>query len=614
MSASDPDAAGRAARRRPTAGRLLWALEPAAGAIACAIAAAVISARLLRADVLSADALVHQYWMAGFHDPALFTDPLTSLLRESERYPQAYEALFRLATTVANPIVFGEWLGVGLMALSGWLVFCVVREITPWRPGAWIAAALFLLLIEIHRFHGGFPRAFVHPVVLTTVLLSIRGHLIPAGLVAGLSALVYPPAALLAGGVLCVSALGWAGRRPRIEPRRAVAAGLAVAITAVAVLGPRLLGGDAQHVFTAAEARVFPEFGPQGVLKFFADSTLDFLRQNRSGFDLRTSGSILAVAGLALVVLRPANLRSLRREIVAMPVVALAAFALAHAVLFQLYLPHRYTYPLVAFFAIVVGVTLRPTWEALGPGTARAALLLVAPVLVAAVAVFAFPLGPLRPLERVTEDGWLWALAGGAAIAAVVATALRRVAPPGRAAVGAALTGIVLVGAMLVVPQYGPRGTVCATTPVTRHLAGLPKDAIIAGDPSDLKCLPGTARRAVVISTQLSPSYEAEYFFEGRARMFAALRAQYGPSRRAIAALGTRYGATHLWVRPLAIRRELTVSGRRWKARELPYGRFVRGLVAAGAPASLRLPRACLTWARPRNEVYDLGCVARRAP
>ena len=38
-------------------------------------------------------------------------------------------------------------------------------------------------------FHGGFQRAFVHPVVLTTVLLSIRRHHLAAALTAAGSAM-----------------------------------------------------------------------------------------------------------------------------------------------------------------------------------------------------------------------------------------------------------------------------------------------------------------------------------------------------------------------------------------------------------------------------------------
>ena len=138
---------------------------------------------------------------------------------------------------------------------------------------------------------------------------------------------------------------------------------------------------------------------------------------------------------------------------------------------------------------------------------------------------------------------------------------------------------------------------------MSRHLAGLAKDAVIAGDPRDLMCVPATARRGVVISTQLAPSYEAEYFRTGRARMFAMLRAYYGQSTAAIAELATRYGATDLWVRRDAIRKELRGDGARWRAGQLPYGRFVRDLVRGGEPAALRLPPRCrrLSAARSRS-------------
>jgi hypothetical protein len=36
-------------------------------------------------------------------------------------------------------------------------------------------------------------------------------------------------------------------------------------------------------------------------------------------------------------------------------------------------------------------------------------------------------------------------------------------------------------------------------------------------------CVPFTARRGVVISTQLAPSYEAGYFHDARRQMFAML-------------------------------------------------------------------------------------------
>ena len=591
-------------------------LEHAAALAACAVAALLVSRNLLRPDVFSDDAFVHQYWMWRWKDPALFTDGLTAALRESARYPDGYEALFRLASLVADPIAFGEWLGVALMAVSGWLVFLIVREHTDWRPAAWIAAALFLALIDIHRFHGGFPRAFVHPVVLATVLLALRRHQLAAALVAAGGALLYPSAALLAVGVLVVSTVRRTDHGLRLDARRAAYAGLAVALALAAILGPQLAAGGAPHVLTAEEARRFPEFGPQGTLHFFLPSTLDYLRQNRSGFDLLSAGSILALAALALLLVRRANVRLLREEVLALPLVSLAAYGLAQALLFRLYLPHRFTYPLVAFFAIVVGVALRPTWTALWARPRprmRAFAMLAAPAALAALAIHAFPLGPLAPPDTLATAGN--AVTAGVVVALAAGAALLLGRAPGAIvpALGALASGLVLVGVLLASSDRWTRGSACNTGPAVEFLGTLPKDAVIAGDPLDLKCLPGTARRAVVISSQLAPAYERDYFLAGRAREFAMLRAYYGPSADGIAELAARYGATHLWVRRGAVRRELAPEGARWRAAQLPYGRYVRELLRGGEPAVLRLPAACRRYARGSDEVYDIGCLTARA-
>jgi len=167
----------------------------------------------------------------------------------------------------------------------------------------------------------------------------------------------------------------------------------------------------------------------------------------------------------------------------------------------------------------------------------------------------------------------------------------------------------VLIVALAALPGRLPSGNGCPQSHVSRYLAGLPKDAVVAGDPRDLMCVPATARRAVVISTQLAPSYEADYFRTGRARMFAMLRAYYGSSPGAIADLASRYGATHLWVRRDAIEREAAGDGVRWRGAALPYGRYVRGLLRNGEPAVLHLPSACRRFQRGPVEVYEIACL-----
>ena len=118
-----------AARRRGVPVALTSRRLEGAAAVALTSAIAVVSSlHLLRRDVVEGDALVHQYWMRSFTDPALFSDSLTASLRGSERYPDGYQGLFWVASHVADPIAFGEWLGIALMAAAGMLVFAIVRE------------------------------------------------------------------------------------------------------------------------------------------------------------------------------------------------------------------------------------------------------------------------------------------------------------------------------------------------------------------------------------------------------------------------------------------------------------------------------------------------------
>jgi hypothetical protein len=566
-------------------------------ALALTTAMAVLfSAHLLRHDVVEGDALVHQYWMRRFSDPALFTDALTARLRGSERYPDGYQGLFWLASHVADPIAFGEWLGIALMAAAGVLVFAIVREHADWRPAAWLGAVLFLGL-QGHRFFGGFPRAFLHVVVLLTVLLALRHRERAAAAVAAGGALFYPPAALLAVGVLCISALRWHDGRPALDPQRARTAALAAALAIAAIFIPHLLSGGSADVMSASEARRYPEFGEHGDLHFFTASLVDYLRQNRSGFDLRATGSLLLFAALGLLLVRRGNLRLLRPEVLALPVASLAAYALAQAVLFKLYLPHRYTYPLLAFCAIVVAVTLRPTWQSLPDRRLARAALVAALLPLAYAALTLFPLGPMRPASELAW--WVWpALAAPALAAALVRDA----------STGALVCGLALVAVVLALPGRVPPGQSCPGTPAMQFLSSLPKDAVIAGDPLDLKCVPVSARRPVVISTQLAFSYERGYFLEGRARMFASLRAYYGHSSAALAGLG-RYGATHLLVNRRAVRRELAGAHPRWPGVRQPYGALVRGLLREGEPAILHLPARCRRWHDGAQAVYDLRCL-----
>ena len=553
-----------------------------------------------RSDSFQGDATIHEFWMRRFEDSGLFGDPLTTSLLETGYSPPAFRALFWLAAQVVDPVFFGELLPLVLQPLSVWLVFRIVRTHVEWRPAAWIAGALFLVPWDILRFSGGHPRAFAHAIVLLTVLLLLSRRHTAAALVPAVGLLFYPPAGLVALGVVVLAAL--------VSPRRLRWAGISVLGIGAAALLTRLTTAS-QDAISAADARDFAEFGPEGQMHFFASSTLEYLSQNYSGFFLRDSGSIVAAAAALLLLVRPRNARLLRWEVWCMPIAALALFAVAHAVKFQLYLPHRYTYPLLPFFCIAVGVLLRPAFDALA-GHRRLALVAAPLFGVAAIvlALTAFPLGPRLSLREL--GSWLEDAAPLLALGLVSGLVLAAVAW-GRRGTGASLgaaTALVAGGMLVASVAYagGGRGTerlTCDEPGLYRFLRSLPEDTIVAADPFDANCIPLAVRRPVVVSRKLYQPWAVDYFESIRGRMVQTVEAFYGPSVEAVIRLRERYGADYLVV---------PVGGeeRRWTMMEPFTSEVERLRRTTPVPAVERLPRECLAWGDTRFEVYSLDCVS----
>jgi hypothetical protein len=592
------------------AARVPW-LEDAAVVVGAFLATLHAEWRIVTHGlVFQDDAKIHEFWMRKFQDPALFQDPLTrEFLHTSGYQPLGFKALYWLASHVIDPVAFGELLPLLLQPLSVWLVYRIVRAHTDWRPAAWIASALFLVPWDILRFSGGHARAFTQPILLLTVFFLLERKDVLAALIPPLGMLFYPPAGITALGILVLAAL--VSDRARFVDTRRFAWG-AGSFAAVAAAGAvPMLTGASQGLISADEARKYPDFGPGGRAHYFTSSTLDYLKNNYSGFALEASGSILAVSALLLLVLRYRNALLLRWEVWCMPIAGLSLFAVAQAVLFHLYLPHRYTYPLLPFFCIVIGVAARPTFEALG---ARAQLaLFAAPALSLgslALALTLFPLGPQHPLGGL--DHWLRGATPVLAVAFAVGALIAGVAwwragkpltTPAAGAAAALVAAGVLVGGVAHAGKWASHGAVCGEPALYSYLRTLPKDVIVAGDPEEVECIPIAARRPVVISIKLYQPWNPEYFQIVRDRMSRTVRAYYGPSVDALVDLRTRYGADYLLVRT-------RVRKRPWRYMA-PYSRELRQLLRTiPVPAALRLSGECQTWKRGRLEVYDLACVA----
>ena len=312
-----------------------------------------------------------------------------------------------------------------------------------------------------------------------------------------------------------------------------------------------------------------------------------------------------------------------------MPVVALVGFAAAHAVLFRLYLPHRYTYPLVAFFAIAVAVSLRPTWTALWSRPRprlRAFLMLAAPLAVFGVAIYVFPLGPTEQLG----DPWtaVAVAAGALVLAGAVALVLRRAPERSVPAIGAIVTALALGGGdARRPPTSGRAATLCANTGASRVLREPAEGRRDRGRPDR----PASASRRL----RAARSSSRRSWLPPMRRTTSCARAS-GCSRRCAPTTAPRRPRSRA---RRALRRDPPVgparraSGRSWSSRTAaagaaasPYGTFISQLLAVrragGAEPAGRLPPLAQPVVRgvrhplhrrPRAELTCAGTSARGA-
>jgi hypothetical protein len=582
---------------------------------------------IIGSHAYNSDALIHEFWMRRFQDSELFTDQLTSDLVRTGYIPLGDQGLLWIASRVMDPVQFAELLPLVLVPACSFLLFSIVRaHEKAWPPAAWIAVILFLLPWEIHRFTGGHSRAFIHPVVLLTVYLLLRERDSWAAGISPFGALLYPTAGAVSGVIIGLSAFSWRNGFV-VDRKRLSLAILPAVLSLLVVYGPRVVDERNLGVFTATQARSFPEFGPSGQMHFFRDGdTKTYLKSNHSGFHFGGSGSMLAVGALGLFLLRPANVRLIRREVWMMAVGGLGLFAVAHALLFRLYLPQRYTYPLIPFFCIAIGLSWKPTWDALTRPQRRFGRLtqwLVGPLtslllagVIGIVAMSVFPLGPELSWEELADlieqerDMLLLSVAAGMALCIGAWTVARF----GHRSWTAA-TVSVLLGASLLVGEVAAQGyrsevgfSCSDNLELMEYLQTTSPNSIIAGDAAegDFQCIPLEARRPVVISKKLYQPWDKAYFREIRPRMFDSIRAYFGSSRHGIVRLREKYGADYLVVDRSSYRQGIG----RWRGMA-PFTDLVRSLEAQVAePAAANLPEDCRTFESGTIRVFDLGCQA----
>ena len=439
--------------------------------------------------VVQDDARLHVVWMLRFVDPELFPNDLIADYFQSVA-PEGYTLLYRLAATVGiNLLLFNKLLPLFLGLITSGYCFALCLQIFP------VPAAAFLSTLLLNQnlwmkddLASATPRAFAYPLMLAFLYYLSRQSWLSWVAIA-LFGLFYPQGVFLCAG-LCLLQMR--------QPHRLGAVGLGVA---VAMLLPyALTASEYSPIITAAQARQLPEFLSEGRSAFFEEGWATFwLFGGRSGiFPEVLLTPVTLVAGLFLPVLLQFPKRfplgqKLQPAIWLLPqlmLVSVGMFLVAHAFLFKLHLPNRYTgYSFRIILALAAGVAIT-------------------------LMVGALP----RFRQNVKQ--------------------IKR------------LLALFLAGAIAVVTIFYPSSlnNFPKTNYRTGNYPGLyaffraqPKDIVIASLVEEADNLPAFAQRSVLVSREAAVPYHLGYYLPFRERVTDLIQAQYSADPATVNRVINRY-------------------------------------------------------------------------
>lgn len=463
--------------------------------------------------VVQDDARQHVFWMRRFLDPQLFPNDLIADYFQSA-VPWGYTSLYQVFATVGlDPILLSKLLPIVLGLLTTAYGFAVCLELLPVPFAGFVTSVLLNQMIWSHDdVSSATPRAFLPPLFLAFLYYLLRRSLFPCLGAIALQGLFYPQYVLVEAGILCMQPLQWQDGRFTISRNKQDYWfwGILLALAIVILIPYALASSEFGPVVTLEEARHLPEFQPGGRSQFFSDDPWYFwIEGGRTGLFPAFRPALMAIGAILPLLLAfprwfPLAQHVSRKTMLLLhtTLTSLFLFFAAHALLFTLYLPSRYTTYSLRFVLIFAGaIALTLLLSGLRQGMERS---------------------PWPPLSRQLA-GW-----GGT---------------------------LVIGAALLLFPVYG-EDTLKVNyvkghaTELYDFLAQQPKDILIATLTEEGDDLPTFAQRSVLVAREYAIPYHVGYANPFRQRVKDLIQAQYSPNPADVKALIQTYGIDFWVFRP----------------------------------------------------------------
>lgn len=453
------------------------------------------------------DARQHVFWMMRFVDPELFPKDFIANYFQSVA-PAGYSTLYKLAATIGiNPLFFHKILPLFLGLISTYYCFGLCLEMLPVPMTGFIAS----LLLNQHMWMtddlaSTTPRAFIYPIFLAFLYYLSRSSLLPCLGAIALIGLFYPPYALVAAGILVLRLLCWENGGLRLSGDRTnylfCTTGLGVIF--LVMLPYALDNSEFGPTYTAAEAKQMGEFAPDGRNAFFRPNPVDYWLTGRGSgmFPKSLFTPVTHCVGLLfplLLFLRSAfplanQIQSKIWLLLQLFLASSAMFLAAHATIFKLYQPGRYTaYSLRFIVVLISAIALTLIIDGVGHWASKTAT--------------TFHLKSLVAL----------------------------------------ITTAIIAVAVVLYPYFAKKfptvGYVEGKMPALyKFFEQQPKDILIASIATDTDHLPTFSQRSVLVAKEYAVPYQKGYYSRYRQRLNDLIRAQYTPDRAVLQKFISSYG------------------------------------------------------------------------
>jgi hypothetical protein len=459
------------------------------------------------AYVVQDDARQHIFWMRRFLEPDLFPNDLIADYFQSIA-PWGYQTIYHLAAAIGiDPMVFNKLLPMALGLITTGYCFAVCLQLFP-IPAAGFVSTLLLNQSLWYKddLVSGTARAFMYPLFLAFLYYLLRRSLLPCLIALALQGLFYPSGTVISAGILFVRLWRWDRGKLRLSRDRKdyLFCFLGVSVALLVLLPLVLESSQFGPAITVAEARTMPEFADEGRSRFFLHSPFEFwLYADRSGFFPYEWARLpffyfplllLSLGFLFLYQLRHPSrfplLAQLTHNITILPeigIVSTGLYIAAHALLFKLYLPSRYSQYSIRFLTAFVG-----------------AIAFI--VLLDAVLLRAERRTSRQPAKREFQ--------------ALILTALLCISlffyPVLLQFTGQPLPSIKSYEVGQIPELY-------------KFLSQQPKDTVIASLIPETDNLPSFTKRSILVSRESALSYHKGYYTQIRQRAMDLIEAQYSP-------------------------------------------------------------------------------------